>query len=115
MVAASDGSAIVSNMTFVTKDASGGVYPMEYTLNYKGTYVLNVTGLDAEVIVRLDEVIDALDWAVVLFFKEDAIVNVLSGSRGSSTKHQSRRRGVTSPHGVAAICERVATGVTQEV
>ena len=39
-------------MTTVTKEASGGLYPMEYTLNNRGTYVMNVTGLDGQVRLR---------------------------------------------------------------
>lgn len=49
VMAASDGSTVVSDMTVVTKEPSGGIYPMEYTLNFRGTYVMNVTGPDGQV------------------------------------------------------------------
>lgn len=46
---ASDGSASISDLATVSKTASGGIYPMEYTLHYRGTYVMNVTGADGQV------------------------------------------------------------------
>ncbi|CAN0540556.1 unnamed protein product, partial [Scytosiphon promiscuus] len=39
---ASDNSTSVSDMAAVTKEASGGLYPMEYTLHNRGTYAMNV-------------------------------------------------------------------------
>ncbi|CAM9800578.1 unnamed protein product [Ectocarpus sp. 6 AP-2014] len=48
VMAASDGSTSISDMITVNKTASGGVYPMEYTLHYRGTYVMNVTGADGQ-------------------------------------------------------------------
>ncbi|CAN0479990.1 unnamed protein product [Scytosiphon promiscuus] len=49
VMAASDGSTLISDMVTVNKTASGGVYPIEYTLHYGGTYVMNVTGPDGQV------------------------------------------------------------------
>lgn len=49
VMAASDGSTSISDMASVNKTASGGIYPMEYTLHYGGTYVMNVTGPDGQV------------------------------------------------------------------
>lgn len=49
VVPASDGSASISDLTTVNKTASGGIYPMEYTLHYRGMYVMNVTGPDGQV------------------------------------------------------------------
>lgn len=49
VMAASDGSTSISDMITVNKTASGGVYPMEYILHYRGTYVMNVTGADGQV------------------------------------------------------------------
>lgn len=48
----SDNSTNVSDTATVIKEASGGLYPMEYTLSYRGTYVMNVTGLDGQVRCR---------------------------------------------------------------
>ena len=49
VVPASDGSTTISNGATVEKSASGGLYPMEYTVHYRGTYVMSVTGVDGEV------------------------------------------------------------------
>lgn len=49
VIAGSDGSTLISNNVVVTKDASGGVYPMQYTLWYQGTYVMNVVGPNGQV------------------------------------------------------------------
>lgn len=40
---------MISDKAEVSKEASGGVYPIEYTLYYRGTYVMNVTGIDGQV------------------------------------------------------------------
>lgn len=50
-MAASDGSTTISDDATVEKSASGGLYPMEYTVHYRGTYVINVTGVDGQVSV----------------------------------------------------------------
>lgn len=49
VIAGSDGSTYISDMAVVTKDAAGGVYPMRYTLWYRGTYVMNVVGPTGQV------------------------------------------------------------------
>lgn len=48
MDASDDASANIDWAT-VDKPASGGKYPMEYTVHYRGTYVINVTGPDGQV------------------------------------------------------------------
>ena len=50
MVPASDGSKVISDKAVISMEPSGGVYPIEYTLYYRGTYVMSVTGLDGQVI-----------------------------------------------------------------
>lgn len=49
VMAASDSSTIISDMAAVEKTASGGWYPIEYTVFYSGTYVMKVTGPDGQV------------------------------------------------------------------
>ena len=53
VVPASDGSTRISDFAEVSKEASGGVYPIEYTLHYRGTYVMNVTSPHGQVNPRI--------------------------------------------------------------
>lgn len=46
---ASDDSAANTNWATVEKTATGGLYPIEYTVHYRGTYVMSVTGPDGQV------------------------------------------------------------------
>lgn len=52
---ASDSSTTISNEATVVKTATGGLYPMEYTVYYRGTYVMNVTGADGQVKERTNK------------------------------------------------------------
>lgn len=47
--AASDGSTTISSLATVEKTAAAGLYPIEYTVYYRGTYVMDVTGPDGQV------------------------------------------------------------------
>lgn len=49
VMAASDDSTTISGLAIVTKTAAAGLYPIEYTVYYRGTYVMNVTGPDGQV------------------------------------------------------------------
>lgn len=56
--AASDTDETISDLATkatVTKRASAGLYPIEYTVFYRGTYVMDVTGADGQVNERSNE------------------------------------------------------------
>lgn len=54
VIAASDTSTTISSLATVTKTAAGGLYPIEYTVYHRGTYVMSVTGADGQVNERHD-------------------------------------------------------------
>lgn len=61
VIAGSDGSTTINDTAVVTKDAWGGVYPIQYTLWYRGTYVMNVVGPTGQVDRSLLEHTQLLD------------------------------------------------------
>ena len=52
IMAASDDSTNISDLSTIEKTAAAGLYPIEYTVYYRGTYVMSVTGADGQVNAR---------------------------------------------------------------
>lgn len=61
VIAGSDGSTTINDTAVVMKDASGGVYPIQYTLWYRGTYAMNVVGPTGQVGRSLLKHLELLD------------------------------------------------------